>query len=384
MEKEHQPQGGKATVVLGRITLVVLGIGFSLVVVEIVLRIFPVPNRFTLQERLEQQWQADEKYLLRLKPNLDMQIYGHPEFSYTVRTNSDGLRDEPFEGDFEIAAIGDSFTFGFGVEEDQSWPAQLQSMSGIRVANLGWAGWNSRVYPQAIEEFAIPLNTHIWLWAFFLNDLPESAGADDFLSSGEPDYLEWINKKGQGSADLSFPFNMRTTQLVAAIFNPELFLLPGSGSTIFEDDVFRMRVSSNSWDVSDPQSPLVQRGWDLTEIALQRGSELAREHNATLMVIFIPSREHVYWPYIKTALPNFDIHQLDQVESRLSEICQDQNIAYLNLIPAFREMADSGEMLYFPSDGHWNADGYRLAAEIVFNSLFEQGLIGGLLYDEPY
>ena len=116
--------------VISRIMLILFGIATGLAVAELMLRLFPVPNRFTLTRLLEQQWETDGELLLRLKPNLDMRIYGHPEFSYTVRTNADGLRDEPFEGPFDIAAIGDSFTFGFGVEEAECWPTRLQAIGG--------------------------------------------------------------------------------------------------------------------------------------------------------------------------------------------------------------------------------------------------------------
>jgi len=211
---------------------------------------------------------------------------------------------------------------------------------------LGWAGWNSRVYPIAIERFAIPLKARIWLWAFFFNDLPESAGADDFLSSDETNYLEWITEEGKSTSDLTFPFNLRTIQLLAAIFNPDLFLLPGSGSIVFDNGTFHMRVSDNSWEVTDPQSAQVQHGWELTEQALLRTHELAQQNDATLVVIFIPSREYVYWPYIKDALPDLNIHQLDDVETRLAIYCSDQNIDYLNLLPDFRALAERGNVVF--------------------------------------
>ena len=362
--------------ILSRTLLILFGIGLTLGVCEIGQHIFPVPNRLLLQKILEQQWLTDEEFLMKLKPNLDMRIYGHPDFNYTVRTNSDGLRDEPFEGEFDIAAIGDSFAFGFGVEEHESWPARLEGISSTRVANLGWAGWSSCVYPRTIERYAIPLNTRIWVWGFFLNDLTESAGAHEFLSSEETDYFSWIKNYGQRSSDLAFPFNLRTTQLLAAIFNPELFLLPGSGSILFDDGTFQMRVSTISWDLTDPQSPDVQHGWEITEQALRQVQELAQSNDATLIVFFIPSREHVYWPHIRSVLPGFDVSQLDDIEKRISMICEELSIDYLNLLPRFQESAEHGEMLYFHSDGHWNPNGHQLAANIIYEHLLELGLIG--------
>jgi lysophospholipase L1-like esterase len=375
LESTNSDIGFDLRYVVERAVLVTFGLVVALLLAEAVLRIFPPPNRFTLQRLLEQQWEPDDELLLRLKPHLNMKISGHPEFSYTVQTNSDGLRDEPFVGDSAIAALGDSFTFGFGVEEDECWPSQLEALGNRRVANLGWAGWNSFVYPAAIRRYAIPLKTDVWLWAFFVNDLPESAGAEDFLNSGERDYLSWVQTVGQSAGELRFPQTLRIVQFVAAILDPELFLLPDSGDRVFEHRELRMRVGRYAWQVTDPNDPDVQRGWVLTERALREANDLARAHDATLVVIFVPCREHVYWPYVKGMLKDVDVAQLDDVETSLAALCRELDVAYLNLLPGFRSGAQDKRMLYFPSDGHWNEAGHELAAQLIYEFLLDEGLI---------
>lgn len=357
--------------VLTRVLLILAGVLFALIALEGALRVLPIPSRQALAQRLEEQWESDPELLLRLKPDFEMEITGHPEFSYTLKTNSDGLRDEPFTGTFDIAAVGDSFTFGFGVEQPESWPAQLETLSGKRVANLGWAGWSSYVYPVALERYAVPLETKLWLWAFFYNDLPESAGAEEFIQSGEPDYLSWIREQQPRPG---FPYNLRVLEFLLALTNPELFLLPNSGDREFDNGEFKMRVGSYSWDVSDPENPQVQRGWELTEQALEQAHDLAMQNGAELVIVFVPSREHVYWPIVKQSLPEFDVDQLDAVSTRLRDIATTQGLHYLDLLPGFRAAADAGEMLYFPSDGHWNPPGHQLAANLIHQFLLEQEL----------
>lgn len=364
--------------ILSRVGLVFLGLAVGLVFVEGLLRILPVPNRFTMIQLFEGMWEPDPELLLRLKPNLDMNIYGHPEFSFQVQTNQDGLRDEPFFHSNDIAAIGDSFTFGFGVEANDGWPEQLEQVSSLDVANLGWAGWSSHVYPVTLQRFAVPLEAKIWIWGFFGNDLPESADAERFLASGESDYLSW-NQVGRFRAqDLPFPWNLRSLQFAAALSDPQLFLLPGSGEELYEGPELTMRYGGYAWETTDPNRPEVQRGWELTEAAFVRAKTLADEHDARLVIFYIPAREHVYWPYLEEQATDLDISQLDEVEARLADLCARHDIDYLNLLPGFREHALAGEMLYYPQDGHWNALGHHLAAQLIHAYLVDHELIAAI------
>ena len=87
------------------------------------------------------------------------------EFSYTVQTNSLGFRDREFTlkktAKTRVLAIGDSFTFGYGVNGDQAWPKVLEARlraagNDLEIANLGRPGSSPRGY-AIVAEKAIPL-----------------------------------------------------------------------------------------------------------------------------------------------------------------------------------------------------------------------------------
>lgn len=66
---------------------------------------------------------------------------GRPEFR--IRTNALGLRGPlPPEGDWTLA-LGCSTTFGWGVEAEEAWPAQLADRLDEPVVNGGVPGWSS-------------------------------------------------------------------------------------------------------------------------------------------------------------------------------------------------------------------------------------------------
>lgn len=88
---------------------------------------------------------------------------GHPTSDHVVTTPpapaapAPGNRRTPL-----ILAVGDSFTFGDEVDDEQTWPAQLQRQTGARVLNAG-------VFAYGIDQAVLR--------------------AEQFLASHAPDYL---------------------------------------------------------------------------------------------------------------------------------------------------------------------------------------------------
>lgn len=73
-------------------------------------------------------------YLLKPGPNR----YANREFDTHIRANSAGLRDDEASLHTpEIIVLGDSYTMGWGVEEDQTYAAILEKMTGRKVLNAG-------------------------------------------------------------------------------------------------------------------------------------------------------------------------------------------------------------------------------------------------------
>ena len=79
----------------------------------------------------------DKGLFYRLNPNSNS-VFANREFSNQISINSVGLRDD--EESLEkpsVICLGDSYTMGWGVENNESYPQQLESISGLRVLNAG-------------------------------------------------------------------------------------------------------------------------------------------------------------------------------------------------------------------------------------------------------
>ena len=93
--------------------------------------------------------------------------------------NPDGLRVagsyQLDEGAFRIVALGDGFTYGYGVEAEEAYPAVLErSLAGhgrVRVYNLGVPGFSSGDYVRLAGQAVAPLQPHLVILGLCLDDL---------------------------------------------------------------------------------------------------------------------------------------------------------------------------------------------------------------------
>lgn len=85
----------------------------------------------------------DSMFFYRLRPNNQCQ-FSNVEFSNTIKTNSKGVRDDEASlSRPDVICIGDSYTMGWGVEQDQSFPSVLEKSTGLKVLNAGMSSFGT-------------------------------------------------------------------------------------------------------------------------------------------------------------------------------------------------------------------------------------------------
>lgn len=137
---------------LGRLLLVVTSIVFALFVAEWVLRstIVPIQNHTPW---VRGGLVADSEIGYRLAPN-QRTVMSNGHYRVEIRTDRRGNRDVfdaalPNPG---YVAIGDSQTFGHGVEAEETWVEQLQEMLGANVVNTGVLGYSVTQYEPLLRR----------------------------------------------------------------------------------------------------------------------------------------------------------------------------------------------------------------------------------------
>ena len=90
---------------------------------------------------------------------------GH--FLVPIETDENGFRDvfDPSLPSAGFVAIGDSQTFGHGIEAEDTWVEHLQRKLGVNVTNTGVFGYGINQYEivlRRLHESGVPIRTVLY------------------------------------------------------------------------------------------------------------------------------------------------------------------------------------------------------------------------------
>ena len=134
--------------------------------------------------RLNEAMQSDPVTFWSLRKNLQGlriagSIKGHP-IDFSVSTNDLGLRSPAVDNEkhcFRILALGNSCTFGVGVNDRGTWPAQLEQILGemqgvdAEVINAGVPGYTAMQGMWFLKNRGLDLDPDLVIACFGFNDV---------------------------------------------------------------------------------------------------------------------------------------------------------------------------------------------------------------------
>jgi lysophospholipase L1-like esterase len=177
-----------------KIGLLLGGLLIALIWGEVLARVFYTPPSFhtnpSLFNRLRGQrprWHSEGTYKLGTPE--------HPRLMH-VTTNSYGFRGDEFKipkpaGVHRILCLGDSITFGWGVDNEQTFPALLQQrlrqagLGAVEVLNAGIGDIGTEEELDELPAFLDSLEIDEIILGFYLNDSrPPQGFHDEFMYEG--------------------------------------------------------------------------------------------------------------------------------------------------------------------------------------------------------
>lgn len=319
-------------------------------------------------------YEADPPGQYRLSPGYRGTMTNGVEFSHTVTVDARGFRSTGQETTPEgtevplVALLGDSFTFGQGVEDEETFAALLPRFTPgpLRVVNAGLPGIG---VPQAVVRYQRHVRSLapevIVLVVFLGNDLSDARPDGEAIRLVDGLIAPDATPSGLRSWLYRRSHLVRLTGTAgAAPAIGRLRRLLGLGEP-FAVRTLRREMTNY---VLDPPPSLVVAHSD-TEEAIARLAAACRDDGALLTAVLAPDRIQLIEASWRGALEMlrldpaaYDPRRPQRVFARLFER---HDVPVLDLTLAFEAALKRGERLYFRRDRHWNARGHQLAAEEI-------------------
>jgi len=301
----------------------------------------------------------------------------HSDFSMTVRINSKGLRDREFDykkekDTYRIGVFGDSFTFGEGVQNNETYPKLLENLlhaddqlntlgKRIEVLNFGIGKTGTSHQYALYRKEGKKYDLDLVIIGFL--------GANDF-SDNVPGVFTLEN--GQLKHSPSAYSSIRRMQKIVYYFpfykwltaHSHLANLVRKQATIM-DDRWRTTATTKTATGDDLQAENERLAVDITRKLLTEFVRESKQEGAILIMVNLPGKEQK--PFTAQGKNEPHVLQYNQLESDLKKM---PGLEVVDLTPLFSKLPV--EPYYFRHDGHMTSLGLQLVALEIRNYLKPQ------------
>ncbi len=334
MAERGWKRGPKAVAASAGLTLLAV-----FVLVEVGVRLSPLEHRaFSLNELPVEGLIGDYAPNQRGKVEIGGDDGFDPHF-YRFTTNAQGFRGPVVEwarpaGTFRILAIGDSYTWGDGVEDEDVWLRRVESTLSrcgpVEVINAGFVGRNTVGEADYLESKGVRLEPDLVLVG------AEPGDAMDILRLDR----DWDNRAAmvQGS---------RPAWLVRATGWSRIMRLYFGG-----------RIARISRGITRPAD--ADGAWQRVRESVERMGRLCDEAGCELMVFGVAPSPHDDWT-------------MERLSAEVSAAGRAQY--WFEAAPQVDGRGDQADWWQIPGDGHYTAEGNAALADVVLDQLRGFGLL---------
>ena len=355
--------------IVQRFLLLAIGAGLGALVAEIAVR-WLQPQAVWIQT--PGLYELDPAGGVKLRPGYRGDSINRVEYATRVNVNSDGLRGPELEvkrkGVLRILSIGDSLTYGVGVEDDEVFALRVADhlvRAGIAAEGLngGVPGMGTPQEVDWLERHGLPLEPDVVILGVYAgNDLRDATvewggrgvEAGQLVNEGEAIGLgRWI-----------YYHSHLFVLLKRAVPGP---VQRGIRRLLGRGEPHSMRMARASFAVYSRQpTPLVESGVINTRKALARLRQLSVENDFELVAILIPDIIQVIDERWSSALRQLDLdpdgYEVTAPTRILSHLLAEQGIPTIDLTRPLKQAMEEGAEMYFPYDRHWTPAAHDLAA----------------------
>jgi hypothetical protein len=338
---------------LKNLALLIGSLFFVFIVFEVLVRLFS-PQVFEIHPR--GMYSVDEDVGYALTPDFEGMLQRH-EFSTRVSVNDLGLRGSPVgprkDGVSRILVLGDSFAFGYGVEEDETFAAYLEAClnrtgQGVfEVLNAGVPGYGTVDQLNFLRSRGEVLAPDFVVLQFLSsNDLDENRYPATEWADVQDGWLGFRSDSYDPATML--PRWKQFEYWIKENLHSAKFVSQRIGYLVLKSSLFpKMELAIWGELFSEEEETLFEAA--LTDI-----SSYVANLDAGFLFLYVTDQGPVL------ARRERELRS----EALVERVLAAQRIEWINMYRLMRAHEDRASF-YFPMDGHWNAAGHEFAAEAL-------------------
>lgn len=281
-----------------------------------------------------------------------------------LKINGQGFRadkdytKENSKGKIRIICSGDSFTMGYGVNNQNTWPQFLEKKESLwEVVNMGQGGYGTDQSFLWYKRDGLELKHHVHLFAFFVGDFHRMS-LEEFNGYPKP-YLALDNGKVKpANLPLSEPssWGPYLARYARALNGLKLVsLFKESGPNQKKKKPLKLVYPMQGEEIISITGGLFR---ELKQISQEKGIVLA--------AVWLPFEREFRNP------------RYDAFRKQIKQAVVAEGVRFLDLVPDFRRLpADQLKSLFIQQDiknyvgskGHYTAKGNRVIADLIYRQL---------------
>lgn len=347
---------------------------------------FPTKQNFRLQKPA---WSVTGSHFgdmyrptLIASPLLASSVFSKKHVAISI--NNDGFREAAQGKGEKIVAIGDSFTFGWGITQDRTWVELLERSLGQSIYNMGMHDSSPKqeflLLQHMIDSRKVDLKGGVLLWVFFEgNDLEDSYDDEHpILNPGLtlgrlfqgtivetvwklPSIIqqESVLKRFQSGraelASLGRGDHPKKHYVIDGIVSPfPIYTSSHFGAKLFIPKYILGAQRSEQYIESHPNRVPIEKTFG-------RMKSLANREGFQVLVIIAPSDVRLYGKEFEDFPILSEKSYFNVLVSRLGK---QHGFEVVNLEELLTPYA-TRELLYFRDDDHWNERGHAVVADVL-------------------
>ena len=273
-------------------------------------------------------------------------------YAETVTINSAGFRGPEYtnkkpSNTIRIVCLGDSLTFGVGVDDAGCYPRQLESILNERIGEP----WRIEVINAGVQRY------------YTYQEIDQfrrygDAWRPDFVVIGV--YPNDLGLRPDGDFTREFDNPRERTAGGLRKRAPWLYLaLKRSALVAFGKEIWlRAKRGKSSSDIARQAK---EELWEAMRTDLATFGQLANQYGCPPLVIALPNRDLVRENNENSPFPQ-----------RIEQFCQQLKLPYGSVLPLFIESLAERKDPYLAWDNHMSVTGNRIVAETIADRLLPQ------------